>query len=327
VDSRGYALTPGDSQLSDYYLKTELRSTEQPYKVAYSVQDTTRPGYPLNEKRYADSDSTYGDNTAPRYYAAGDYSQPPFSPPPQDPYQGQYNPRNQRRFPRGIGNNVAGTYNGPTTLHYEPIDHSFFVRPKSFFHEGRVFAVIMNETAGSNAHKPIDVVVDYTTPSNASNASINRVKYLDNYVYTNKRRFVVVRQRKEFCFACPIFTYGRRATKKPGVRAEEHGIIYSEGRSPQLIPGELGITKSSIGVVMAEGQTDLQIESRIYYGIHHPIQYNVKVKDIGQIIQSHVPTLIGNWKEEDDKDTQQQQIITAAAEDEPEHNLEMIPEY
>jgi hypothetical protein len=188
------------------------------------------------------------------------------------------------------------------------VDPSFFVRSKSFFPEGKVFAVIMNETAGSTARMPKDNVVDYTT------ASISAVKYRDNFVHTNVRRFVVVRQKREFCFACPIFTYRGRATTKPGVQAKEHGVIYSEGQSPQLIQGETGITKASIGVVMAHSQTNLDVASRVYYGIHHPIQYNVKVKEIGQVVQSHLPTLIGNWKEEDDAETQQENMVTAAAE-------------
>jgi hypothetical protein len=88
---------------------------------------------------------------------------------------------------------------------------AFFVRSKPFFHEGKVvslllsedpstnigkvFAVIMNETAGSNA-----TASNHATDYNTSR-SINAVKYQDNIVHTNVRRFVVVRQKREFCFA------------------------------------------------------------------------------------------------------------------------------
>jgi hypothetical protein len=113
----------------------------------------------------------------------------------------------------------------------------------------------MNETAGSTAHNPYGTMEEYKS------TITNRVKYRDNWVYTNVRRFVVVRHKREFCFACPIFTYGNRATTKPGVKAKEHGVIYSENQTPQLIPGESGITKASIGVVMADGQTQLQVAS------------------------------------------------------------------
>ena len=224
--------------------------------------------------------------------------------------QGNQQPRNQRRFPRGEGPEITGTYIGPSSLHYEAVDSTYFVRenPRQFFIEGKVIAVIMNETAGENAIAPN--ALDYNT-----SASINRVKYANNFVYTNVRRFVVVRQRREFCYACPIFTYRNRATTKPGVRAEEHGIAYTWGLQPTLLDGETGITKTPIPVVMAvRGQT-LQRASRIYYGIHHPIQFNVKVKEIGYVPHDQIPDLVGNWKEEDERESRQAAVVTETAED------------
>lgn len=53
----------------------------------------------------------------------------------------------------------------------------------------------MNETAGVTAQSG-SRAMDYN-----SSVSINRVKYMDNFVYTNVRRFVVVRQKREFCYA------------------------------------------------------------------------------------------------------------------------------
>ncbi|KAH7068391.1 hypothetical protein BKA63DRAFT_113459 [Paraphoma chrysanthemicola] len=163
----------------------------------------------------------------------------------------------------------------------------------------------MNETAGSTG----STVTDYNT-----SRSINAVKYRDNFVYTNVRRFVVVRQKQEFCFACPIFTYSGRGTTKPGVRPEEHGIAFTWGQDPQLLPGEVGIEKASIPVVMADGHKPLDKACRVYYGIHHPIQYNVKVKEVGYVPSDAVPQLIGNWRTEDNGGTRQAVQITANAE-------------
>jgi hypothetical protein len=176
----------------------------------------------------------------------------------------------------------------------------------------------MNETAGSASRTPH--AVDYNTSH-----SFNAVKYEDNIVYTNVRRFVVVRTKREFCFACPIFTYMGRATTKPGVKANEHGIVYSYGQKPQLLPHEGGITKPSLPVIMSDNNSILDKASRIYYGIHHPIQYNVKVKDIGYVLQQLIPTLIGNWREEDENDTQQESADTQAAEDSDESDDESDP--
>jgi hypothetical protein len=190
---------------------------------------------------------------------------------------------------------------------------AYYVRDRKFFVEGKVFAVIFSETAGSTA----------ATSYNSSISNMTEARFSGHFVYTQSRRFVVVRSKREFCFACPIFTYSKRATLKRGVRAEEHGIAYSNGQEPKLLKGEKGIKKPSLAVAMAPGEQNLHIASRIYYGIHHPIQYNVKVKDIGQVIPHHVPALIGNWKAEDEGETRQAPEVTAAAE-EPE--LPNLPE-
>jgi hypothetical protein len=218
-------------------------------------------------------------------------------------------------MPKGRGGRVRGTYRPPSnTLNYERVDQSYYVRSKEFFFEGRVFSVIMNETAGSNSTSSNG---EDATDYNSSN-SINTVKYENNFVYTNVRRFIVVRQKREFCYACPIFTYSGRATTKRGVRPEEHGIAYSWGKKPQLIPGEGGITKPSIAVVMAEGLPSLHVASRIYYGIIHPIQYNVKVKEIGYIPTAQIPWLISNWKAEEDGESNQDPTVA--------HNADILEE-
>ncbi|KAF1357964.1 hypothetical protein EJ07DRAFT_126380 [Lizonia empirigonia] len=194
----------------------------------------------------------------------------------------------RRGLPRGEGPSINGSYNPAVQgSHYEDLDPSYTVRPSNFFHEGRVFAVMWNETAGATLRP-----VDYNT-----SRSYNEVRVQGNIVYTNVRRFVVVRKRREFCFACPIFTYGNQGTKKNGVRPSEHAIAHVWGTTPQLLQDETGIMKNPIPIVMVEGNS-LNIASRIYFGIHHPVQYNVKVKDIGYVPPDQVHTLIGNWREE-----------------------------
>jgi hypothetical protein len=53
----------------------------------------------------------------------------------------------------------------------------------------------------------------------------------------------------------------------------------------------------------ALGAALLDIASRVHYGIHHPIQYKVKVKDVGQVLQQHLSTLIGYWRTESESET------------------------
>jgi hypothetical protein len=51
---------------------------------------------------------------------------------------------------------------------------------------------------------------------------------------------------------------------------------------------------------MNPGERPLHRASRIYFGIHHPIQYNVKVKALGQVHQDSLPYLLGYWAMEQD---------------------------
>lgn len=208
----------------------------------------------------------------------------------------------ERKLPRGKGPSINGEYVPGKTPHYEELDSSFQVQSSQFFTEGKVFAIMWNETASATL-KP----VDYNTST-----SLSQVKHAGNIVYTNVRRFVVVRRKREFCFACPIFTYSERGCTKRGVHASEHAIAYSWGNSPQLLQGESGITKPAISVVMNAGLPPLHVASRIYFGIHHPIQYNVKVKEIGYVPPAEVHTLISNWTAEN-LGTNQAADVTADA--------------
>jgi hypothetical protein len=177
---------------------------------------------------------------------------------------------------------------------------AFYARDRKFFQEGKVFAVIFSETAGATA--------------TSYNSSISEGRFPGHFIHTQSRRFVVVQRKRELCYVCPIFTYSNQATLKRGVLPEKHGIAFSDGREPRLLSGERGITKPSVAVAMAQDEPNLSTASRIYYGIHHPIQYNVKVKDVGQVLPHHVPNLIGNWKAEDESEMRQTAEVIATAE-------------
>ena len=208
----------------------------------------------------------------------------------------------ERRLPRGRGQSIVGEYVQGRNLHYETLDSSYQVRHAKFFTEGKVIAVMWNETAGTTT-KP----VDYNTSH-----SLSVVKHEGNIVYTNVRRFVVVKRKREFCYACPIFTYGQRGCTKNGIITSEHAIAYSWNDTPKIVQGETGFTKPHVPVVMTDGVPNLHFASRIYFGIQHPIQYNVKVKDIGYVPADNVHTLISSWQEEN-QGTNQAVEVTANA--------------
>ncbi|OAL51761.1 hypothetical protein IQ07DRAFT_564121 [Pyrenochaeta sp. DS3sAY3a] len=201
----------------------------------------------------------------------------------------------------GLGPTIVGTYNPGTTqpgIHYERLDHAFYVRSKDFFVPGRVFSVLFTEAAGAT-------VTSY-------NSSLTYVKY-GELAHTQVRRFIVVRQKKAFCYAIPIFTYKNQGTLKPGVEPNEHAIAYSWGEQPSLLQGEAQLSKDPICIVMTDNGEPLHYASRIFFGIHHPIQYNVKVKDLGYVIAAHMQNLIGYWSMENQHTTAQDVDVTAGA--------------
>ncbi|RYN27968.1 hypothetical protein AA0112_g7764 [Alternaria arborescens] len=190
----------------------------------------------------------------------------------------------------GRGETIQGSYqpeNPYPNSHYEVLDPSFYVRSGAFFEEGKVFAVLFTETAGANAINPM---ADYNT-------SLSRVKY-NEFAHTQVRRFIVTKSKREFCFAVPIFSYGNRGTTKHGVVPDEHAIAYSLGMQPQLVSGEAPLVKAPIPIVMDTGAPPLAVASRIYFAIHHPIQYNVKVKSLGYVHPDYLPTFLGYWNQE-----------------------------
>lgn len=111
----------------------------------------------------------------------------------------------------------------------------------------------------------------------------------------------------------PIFTYSNQGTLKKGVAPQEHAIAYSWGQQPQLLQNEAQLTKEPICIVTHDESRPLAIESRIYFGIHHPIQYNVKVKDLGYVLSDHMAKFRGYWTMENESDTQQAPEVTATA--------------
>jgi hypothetical protein len=111
----------------------------------------------------------------------------------------------------------------------------------------------------------------------------------------------------------PVFTYGNQGTLKHGVVTDEHAIAYSYGYHPQMLVGEKEFTKSPIAIVTNEGEPVLSGPSRIYFGIHHPIQYNVKVKDLGSVHSDWLPAFLGYWAMENGIDTRQSADVTHEA--------------
>ncbi|KAF2015629.1 hypothetical protein BU24DRAFT_182213 [Aaosphaeria arxii CBS 175.79] len=172
-------------------------------------------------------------------------------------------------------------YFSPNTT--STLDPEFKIQQVGFFTVGRMFATLFTEAYGSTA--------------TSYNDSVSFVKFGEQ-VYTQIRRFIVVRapRRNGHCYACPVFTYEGRATTKRGVDPYEHAIAYSVGNTALRLPGER--VDKTIGVIMKDGEPALTDTSRLRFGIYHPIQLNVKVKDLGMVQPEDMQNLVAWWREE-----------------------------
>lgn len=83
----------------------------------------------------------------------------------------------------------------------------------------------------------------------------------------------------------PIQTYKGRGTLKPGINVQDHGVIHTSGEAPLLLPGEQ-LTKYSVRVQPTADET-LEAASRINYGKAYAVEHNVKVLDIGMVVEGH----------------------------------------
>jgi len=66
---------------------------------------------------------------------------------------------------------------------------------------------------------------------------------------------------------------------------DDHGVIHSSATPPNLLPGE-HLTKDSLRVELTSGE-ELDPASRVNYGKAYAVEHNVKVLDIGMVVEGH----------------------------------------
>lgn len=111
----------------------------------------------------------------------------------------------------------------------ERLYSAFKVRAHSFFVVGRVFLTLWVEPAGTTA---------VTSLERNDRNDIIPGRYLDEFVYSKVRRFVIVREGETYCSALPIISHGHRGVGKKGVNKSEHVIIYTDNE-PAPMPSEI----------------------------------------------------------------------------------------
>ena len=90
----------------------------------------------------------------------------------------------------------------------------------------------------------------------------------------------------------------------PENQASAHALIYNTGRDPETcyFVGERkrGMTKKPIQVQATHDDLRLPRESRICFSKSYAMECNVKVKDLGLVVQQDLATLVSHVQESDD---------------------------
>ncbi|CAO2654008.1 Nn.00g107410.m01.CDS01 [Neocucurbitaria sp. VM-36] len=142
-----------------------------------------------------------------------------------------------------------------------------------FFVLGRVFKMLWTEPAGQ------------ANPGKTRNSTHFSTVRFGEQAYSEIRRFVVVRNKGNFSQCIPIQTYKGQGATKSGIVMSDHGVIHTSVPAPNLLPGEY-LNKYSIQVIPTENEI-LEPQSRVNYGKAYAVEHNVKVLDIGMVMEGH----------------------------------------
>lgn len=100
----------------------------------------------------------------------------------------------------------------------------------------------------------------------------------------------------------PILTYGGRGTGKPGVKCNDHAIIYTGSHAPKELSGEKKLFKKPVRVQNTSEKEKLDKASRVNYSKVYTIEHNVKVCFIGEIHKDSKVIFFADFKRTIEKD-------------------------
>jgi len=110
----------------------------------------------------------------------------------------------------------------------------------------------------------LSVVEASSIPSKSKKKDLLNFTTLPNglHVYSKYMWWVVLKCHGWSFICLPINTYGDKATTKPGIKSENHGIAYDARGTPQSIPGEDPLKAYAFVVEPNSGRT-IKTTSRI----------------------------------------------------------------
>ncbi|TVY71168.1 hypothetical protein LSUE1_G008387 [Lachnellula suecica] len=162
------------------------------------------------------------------------------------------------------------------------------VHAEKEFKWGRVFKTLWAEPKGSKGQ------LDNLTDGTESMRVVKKGKY-DEEHFEKVRRFVIISAKRGHCVCLPINTYCGQGTRKRGVHAEDHAIIYTE--RPTRFDGERekGLTMEPIRVVPVSSRHKLDRASRLNYAKVYTVECNVKVWFIGRVHENSEDRLVADY--------------------------------
>jgi hypothetical protein len=94
----------------------------------------------------------------------------------------------------------------------------------------------------------------------------------------------------------PILTYHKQGTAKPGVKADDHAIIYADSKAPSELKDEPKLRNQPIRLVLDNAREKLSPESRVNYGKVYTVEHNAKVRFIGKIHKDYKARFFADWE-------------------------------
>ncbi|KAH7066346.1 hypothetical protein BKA63DRAFT_585380 [Paraphoma chrysanthemicola] len=174
---------------------------------------------------------------------------------------------------------------------FEKLDARYRVQTRSeakrFFRPGRVFALLVAES--------------WSGPKciQSENSQLTLVRY-GEHVYATMRNFVAVQANHDInvVYACAMTTYGRRGVIYPGCVASEHAPVYVSSTRPSLLKGEreIGMTIEPFAIDLTDEEWTLDSTCRIRLSRTYSIEMNVKVRDIGMIVEQDRERLLNCYR-------------------------------
>ncbi|KAK0861021.1 hypothetical protein LTR87_017118 [Friedmanniomyces endolithicus] len=178
----------------------------------------------------------------------------------------------------------------------DPLFSNFRIRRHDFFTLGRVFMILWSEPFGETTTNIGSVIQnDRSMPGLFLGRHGERV-------YSKVRKFVIIREGRDFCTALPVVSYGARGVSKFGVTKFEHGIIYTGSAVPEPLPaerpnrGERAMNATAIRVTPDAQGMKLDEMSRIDYAKVHTIEHNLKVAAVGVVHPASMEALITQFR-------------------------------